>query len=127
MEASEMQGEDIKRLRKSAGLSQAGMGDLLGMSRETVGAMERGTAPIEKRTADVVDLHLRHHIDVAYSRALERWTVSVTGPGPAKSGVSRLHEVRAAIESKDAAVELAESIRAHELPLSRLLIRHEQS
>jgi transcriptional regulator with XRE-family HTH domain len=127
MEASEMQGEEIKRLRKSAGLSQAEMGELLGMSRETVGAMERGTAPIEKRTAEVVDLHLRHRIDVAYSPALKRWTVSITGPGPAGSGVSRRHEVRAALESKDAAVALAETVRAHELPFSRLLIRHEQA
>ncbi|RYF17853.1 MAG: helix-turn-helix domain-containing protein [Oxalobacteraceae bacterium] len=45
-----MQGEEMKALRTRAGLSQAGLGEAIGMARETIGAMERGAAPIEKRT-----------------------------------------------------------------------------
>lgn len=45
-----MQADELKALRKAAGLSQADLGEAIGMARETIGAMERGAAPIEKRT-----------------------------------------------------------------------------
>ncbi|QEH80815.1 helix-turn-helix domain-containing protein [Sphingomonas sp. C8-2] len=45
-----MQGHELKELRKKAGLSQAELGDEIGMARETIGLMERGDAPIERRT-----------------------------------------------------------------------------
>ena len=45
-----MQPKEMKALRKAARMSQAELGDAIGMSRITVGLMERGDAPIEKRT-----------------------------------------------------------------------------
>lgn len=45
-----MQPEELKALRKATGLSQAQMGEEMGLSRVTIGLMERGEAPIEKRT-----------------------------------------------------------------------------
>ena len=45
-----MHADELKAMRKAAGLSQAELGEAIGMARETIGAMERGTAPIEKRT-----------------------------------------------------------------------------
>lgn len=45
-----MHADELKAIRKAAGLSQAALGDAIGMARETIGAMERGMAPIETRT-----------------------------------------------------------------------------
>lgn len=45
-----MTGEGLREARKAAGLSQAELAEKIGMSRETVGQMERGQAPIEVRT-----------------------------------------------------------------------------
>jgi DNA-binding XRE family transcriptional regulator len=45
-----MDGCEMKALRKAASLSQAELADAIGMCRETIGLMERGAAPIEKRT-----------------------------------------------------------------------------
>jgi len=45
-----MQPEELKALRKSVGWSQAEMAEAIGMSRVLIGQMERGQAPIEKRT-----------------------------------------------------------------------------
>ena len=45
-----MHADELKAIRKAAGLSQAALGEAIGMARETVGAMERGTTPIETRT-----------------------------------------------------------------------------
>ena len=45
-----MQPEELKALRVKAGMSQAALGEAIGMSRVTIGLMERGEAPIEKRT-----------------------------------------------------------------------------
>jgi DNA-binding XRE family transcriptional regulator len=55
-ETRKMQGEEIKARRKEAGMSQSELADAIGMARETIGQMERGTAPIELRTA----LAIRH-------------------------------------------------------------------
>lgn len=46
-----MQGSEMKELRRSVGLSQAGLAERIGMARETIGQMERDQAPIEMRTA----------------------------------------------------------------------------
>lgn len=45
-----MQPDELKELRKSVGWSQAEMAEAIGMSRVLIGQMERGQAPIEKRT-----------------------------------------------------------------------------
>lgn len=46
-----MQGDEMKALRKAAGLTQEQLADAIGLSRVTIGLMERGQAPIERRTA----------------------------------------------------------------------------
>lgn len=46
-----MQGDELKARRKALGLSQKELADAIGMSRKSVGEMERGDAPIEQRTA----------------------------------------------------------------------------
>lgn len=45
-----MQPDELKTLRKAAGMTQGEMGEAIGMTRETIGLMERGAAPIERRT-----------------------------------------------------------------------------
>lgn len=45
-----MTGEEMKTLRKAARMSQAELAGAIGMSRETIGQMERDQAPIELRT-----------------------------------------------------------------------------
>ena len=54
-----MQPDELRAVRKAAGLSQAELGDAIGLTRVTIGLMERGGAPIEKRTA----LAVRYVID----------------------------------------------------------------
>jgi len=57
-----MQPEELKALRMEAGLSQVELAGLIGMSRVTVGLMERGEAPIEKRT----ELAVRYVVEVIF-------------------------------------------------------------
>lgn len=45
-----MNGPEAKALRKAAGLSQAEFGAAIGLSRETIGRMERGSEPIDRRS-----------------------------------------------------------------------------
>lgn len=45
-----MQGGELKALRRLTGMSKAEFAVEIGMARETIGAMERGQAPIERRT-----------------------------------------------------------------------------
>jgi transcriptional regulator with XRE-family HTH domain len=52
-----MTGERLQALRKAAKMSQAELADAIGMSRETIGQMERGQAPIERRT-ELAVLHV---------------------------------------------------------------------
>jgi len=45
-----MTGEEMKALRMRAGLSQAELASAIGMSRESIGRMERSADTVEKRT-----------------------------------------------------------------------------
>ncbi len=45
-----MQPDELKALRKAIGLTQEGLSIAIGLSRPTIGLMERGQAPIERRT-----------------------------------------------------------------------------
>lgn len=114
-----MQGSELRAIREAAGLDQQQFGERLGLSRVTVGLMERGQKPIEPRTALLIENSLRMRIDVAYSRALAKWTVTLTGPGHV--GVHRVHEVRAAEASEDKAVSIAQAIQAEEFPLALVM------
>lgn len=46
----EMDGADVRAIRKSLGLTQQQMADALGFNRKTIYDMEGGKAPIERRT-----------------------------------------------------------------------------
>ncbi|GLT00146.1 hypothetical protein GCM10007897_15300 [Sphingobium jiangsuense] len=59
-----MQPDELKELRKALGLSQQEFADALGVSRVLVGQMERGQAPIERRTA-LAARYLAEHPDAA--------------------------------------------------------------
>ena len=45
-----MNGKQLKQARKRLGLSQSGLGEAIGMTREMIGLMERGEKQIERRT-----------------------------------------------------------------------------
>lgn len=45
-----MTGQELKAIRKTIGYTQADLGAVLDMARETIGEMERSMAPITKRT-----------------------------------------------------------------------------
>ena len=45
-----MNGEDARTLRRRTGMSQAAFAEAIGLSRETVGRLERGSEPIDRRT-----------------------------------------------------------------------------
>jgi transcriptional regulator with XRE-family HTH domain len=45
-----MQGDELRAMRKALGMTQAAMGDALGVSGVYVGMMERGEYAIERRT-----------------------------------------------------------------------------
>ena len=46
-----MDAVELRRLRKNAGLTQAELGQRLGLHRDFIGLMERGVQPIAERTA----------------------------------------------------------------------------
>jgi len=46
-----MQADELKALRKRLSLNQSELAEILGLSTRFVGMMERGEAPIERRTA----------------------------------------------------------------------------
>ena len=54
MQGAEMDGPEMRAIRKSLGLSQAALGEVIGLSRPTVNLMEAGKVPIERRTAIAV-------------------------------------------------------------------------
>lgn len=45
-----MDGRDARELRRRTGMSQAVFAEAIGLSRETVGRLERGSAEIDRRT-----------------------------------------------------------------------------
>lgn len=62
-----MRADDLKIMRKAMGMSQAELGEAIGMSREAIGQMERGVAPIERRTGlavtHVTQSHTRYRLE----------------------------------------------------------------
>lgn len=46
----EMDGQDARALRRRAGMSQEAFAEAIGLSRETVGRLERGSEEIDRRT-----------------------------------------------------------------------------
>lgn len=64
-----MQGEDLKALRKGAGMTQAELAEAIGMTGTSIGLMERGAAPIEKRTELAVRYIVEHAATIARTEA----------------------------------------------------------
>jgi DNA-binding XRE family transcriptional regulator len=56
-----MQPDELKVLRKVAGWTQDELAEAIGVSRVLIGQMERGQAPIERRT----ELAVRYVVDQA--------------------------------------------------------------
>lgn len=56
-----MMGAEMRALRKAMKLTQAQLGDAIGMNRATVCDMERGRDKIELRTALAVRYVFEHH------------------------------------------------------------------
>ena len=75
-----MQGEELKALRKEAGLTQAGLGQILHLTPAYVGEMERGEKVIEPRTADLAREKLERRAIVGTFR--EKYVVVLTQPTP---------------------------------------------
>jgi transcriptional regulator with XRE-family HTH domain len=46
-----MQGDELRRLRKASGLTQAQFGEAIGVTGQYLGLLERGDRPIEDRVA----------------------------------------------------------------------------
>lgn len=69
-----MQPDELRAIRKAANLSQGELADEIGMARETISAMERGSAPIERRTelAVLYVASLRHGKFVELQREMSR-------------------------------------------------------
>lgn len=72
-----MQGEELKRLRKGAGMTQAEFGEALGLSGPFVGEMERDEKPIEFKTAALARARFATHVTVGEFG--ERFVVIVSG------------------------------------------------
>lgn len=94
-----MTGEEMKVLRRRAGLSQAALGAAIGMTRESIGRMERTCDHVERRT----ELAVRYVAEVA---------------PPKRRNRTEIHEeVRAVLD--DAAVRAIPSLeRAQKLKLA---------
>lgn len=69
-----MQSDELKALRKAAGLTQAALAEALDMHRVTIGDMERGAAAIERRT----ELAVRYVVERAVRFARETQPASAT-------------------------------------------------
>lgn len=115
-----MQGQELKALRKAAGLSQDEAGEQLGLSRVSIGTMERG-GPIAPTTEKLANEVLRHRLDVSFSPALGKWTVTLAGPSAPGSGPGRVHVVLSAFKAEAEALSFAERERASRYPLARIL------
>lgn len=71
-----MQPDDLKRLRKDAGLTQGELAELTGFSHGFIGEMERGEKPIERRTVLAVALVCAAQFppsDKAPAKVLNEW------------------------------------------------------
>lgn len=113
-----MQADELKQIRTWLGMSQEAFAEALGMSRKTVNEMETGKAAIEPRTEKLIDASLRHHIDVSYSGALGKWTVSVRGPAAVSTGAHRVHTILRAVRDFAEAEEIAKTEQRERYPLA---------
>lgn len=55
-----MQADDLKRIRKELALTQAELGAALDLTDRAVRLMERGTQPIDRRTALAIRYLIEH-------------------------------------------------------------------
>lgn len=118
-----MNASDLKALREAAQMTQAQFADVLGINRVTLADMERGSAPIERRTIAAIEGLLSFRIDVTHSGALSParpWIVTSTGPG--RPPVARTHRVHGAYGTAELAMAAANQIKADLIPLAKITL-----
>lgn len=108
---------DLKEFRTALGLTQQALADKLGMSRKSVVEMENG-GKIEPRTISHLEA-LRPRIDVAYSKALNGWTVAVTSSFKAGGTPGRMHYIAGRFDTEDEALLKAGSLMS-EVPAAEI-------
>jgi transcriptional regulator with XRE-family HTH domain len=113
-----MQPDELKALRKAAGMSQAEMAHEIGMSRKAIVEMEGGKAPIEKRTGLAVELVLLRSLDgsgAGSRRAVGSVFVALARDEETEDGgdvwyiQSKTGQNLAVIHDEDRAMEIARS------------------
>lgn len=120
-----MSPEELKDIRKAAGLSQEELGDAIGMTATSIGLMERKVAEIKERTEKTVDEIVRMTIDVSYSRSLGKWTVAVVQPIWRESKDAppgRRHEILGIYDTKEEAQKRA-GVEQDRHPTARIISR----
>lgn len=55
-----MQAQELREILDRTGMTHAQLGELVGLSRVSIGTMARGQSPIEKRTALAIRYVLEH-------------------------------------------------------------------
>lgn len=117
----EVQGDELKELRRQAGWTQARMAEAIGVTPNYLALIERGEKPIERRIEQLIDAFARVRIDVSYSEALAKWVVAVTTPGT--TFAQREHHLIAAKASKAEALHVAHDRWDAEGKFPMLIIR----
>lgn len=90
-----MQPADLRAIRKSLGMTQEAFGEAIGVSRPTVGLMERGAAPITARTEKMVNALLSSGavdgqiVSVATLGMLDRLCAALNDPATESVSLSR--------------------------------------
>ena len=87
-----MQGNELKALRKEAGLTQGELATAIGMTGTSIGLMERGAANIEPRT----ELAVRRRADdvghgLAHLQGIGEGDVVERARTPGQPGADRIH------------------------------------
>jgi len=100
-----MQGSELRAIRKTLGLTLAGMAQKLGLSEKFVGMMERGQAPIEERTAVAVEALIGGPLRVTVGTFEDRYVLIVVEAHPQLA--ARVHRVLRGYDTLDAAIDAA--------------------
>ncbi|MBO9377934.1 helix-turn-helix domain-containing protein [Sphingomonas histidinilytica] len=109
-----MQPDDLKRLRKAAGMTQGELAERLGLSQGFIGEMERGEKPIEARTVSQIlglfDLQQAFTQLIAVQQMLSDWErrrdIDFAGVALMESG-----DLRASHNGEDATTEWLDAAR----------------
>jgi transcriptional regulator with XRE-family HTH domain len=109
-----MQGDEMKSIRREAGMTQEEFGTMLGVTGRYVGMMENGEKLIDDRTADHLHLLARERISIGQFG--DKFVVVVTSPMIGLPGRSSfvLPELHDTVDE----AEIAEDREARRRPLA---------